>query len=89
MAINRKNNNSVAWANALDQITKEQLKGKKPDGPGWNTFYEILDFMKIGQCRLRRQLRNGIKNGTILVFHGQDIGCDGKRRQKVWYKIKS
>ena len=89
MATNRKNNNSVAWANALDEISKDQIKSRQPEGPGWQTFSEILEIVKIGQSKLRQQIKAGLKNGSILIFEGQDFGIDGQRRKKIWYKIKS
>lgn len=89
MATNRKNNTTLAWANALDQITRDQLKEVQPSGPGWQTFTEILEMVKFGQCKLRKQIKAGIKSGKVLIFQGQEIGIDGQRRKKVWYKLKN
>jgi len=89
MGTSRKNNNTLAWANALDEIAKDQIKSRQPKGPGWQTFSEILEIVKVGQCKLRQQIRDGIENGTILIFEGMDLGIDGQRRKKIWYKIKS
>lgn len=88
MAANRKNNINLNWANALDQITKEEVATKQPKGPGWQTFHEILEIVTIGQCKLRKQIKAGLESGKVLIFQGQDIGIDGQRRKKVWYKIK-
>ena len=88
MATNRENNNTLAWANALDKITKEQMKARQPQGLGWQTFHEILEIVNVGQCKLRKQIKTGIENGSILVFQGQVMAVDGKLRQKIWYKIK-
>lgn len=88
MGTSRKNNNTLAWANALDEISKDQIKSRQPEGPGWQTFSEILEIVKVGQCKLRQQIRDGIENGTILIFEGLDLGIDGQKRKKIWYKIK-
>lgn len=88
MATNRKNTNNLNWANALDQITQEEIKTKQP-GPGWHTFAEITEMVEVGQCKLRKQIKAGIKAGTILIFHGQAIGVDGTKRKKIWYKLKN
>jgi len=89
MATNRKNNNALNWANALDQITRDQLTAVQPSGPGWQTFTEILEMVEFGQCKLRKQIKAGIKSGKVLIFQGQEIGIDGQRRKKVWYKLKN
>jgi hypothetical protein len=88
MATNRKNNNNLNWANALDQITKKEIAARQPTGSGWQTFQDIYKTVNVGQCKLRKQLKAGLDDGSILMFNGQDLGIDGKRRQKVWYKIK-
>jgi hypothetical protein len=89
MATNRKNNNALNWANALDQITRDQLTAVQPSGSGWQTFTEILEMVEFGQCKLRKQIKAGIKSGKVLIFQGQEIGIDGQRRKKVWYKLKN
>lgn len=87
MAINRKNDISLKWANALGDLTQKKLAAEKPKGPGWVTFKELKEITDIGECKLRRQIREGREAGTIEIFAGKAEGIDGIIRQKTWYNL--
>ena len=54
MAINRKNDISLKWANALGDLTQKKLAAEKPKGPGWVTFKELKEITDIGEEKAER-----------------------------------
>ena len=75
------------WVNNLRNL---HLKNERtPEGDGWKTYAEILAETGLGENRLRKLIREGIREGKIITYEGSTMNKGHERlTRRIWYKYK-
>lgn len=78
---------AINWAKNLEKLSRKE--SNEPVGGGWFTAREFKENTKIGHCRSYRILKDGVTDGSILIFKGSAWNQVHKQNTRsVWYKFK-